>query len=67
MLTALLVQTERTMQEETNLLESRLLDQEVINLHNIARTLEEAFGQKGQLSEEIRHCADKLHQLLKRY
>lgn len=50
-----------------NEIELEMLDQEVIKLHEIARTLEQTFGQPGQLSEDIRHCADKLSELLKRY
>ena len=44
-----------------------ILEQEVINLHNAARALEQAFGAPGQLSEEIRGCADRLSDLLKVY
>jgi hypothetical protein len=56
------------MQDETNISEIELvvLDQEVINLHNTARTIEQAFG-RGQLSDDIRNCADRLSELLKRY
>lgn len=59
----------KTMQDETNLTELDLvvLQDEVIRLHDIARTLERAFGQRGQLSDDIRACADKLSQLLQRY
>lgn len=42
------------------------LDQAVIDLHNIARQLEEAFGQPGLLSDDIRKCADRLAQVIKR-
>ena len=57
------------MQEETKLseIELELLDQEVINLHNIARHLEKAFNGRGELSDDIRNCADKLSTLLQRY
>jgi hypothetical protein len=34
----------------------------VIALHEIARTVEREIGQ-GQLSEDIRSCADRLHEL----
>lgn len=56
------------MQEETkpNEIELELLSQVVVNLHNSARTLEQAFGQPGQLSDDIRHCADRLASLIKR-
>ncbi len=56
------------MQEETKLneIELELLSQVVINLHNSARTLEQAFGQPGQLSDDIGHCADRLSALIKR-
>lgn len=39
------------------------LDQAVIDLHNVARTVEQQIGQ-GQLSEDIRNCADRLSSLL---
>ena len=34
----------------------------VVALHEIARTVETEVGQ-GQLSEDIRNCADRLHHL----
>ena len=40
------------------------LDQSVIELHNIARRIEQNVGQ-GQLSEDVRKCADRLHELIK--
>jgi hypothetical protein len=57
------------MPAETNIseIELEVLDQEVINLHAIAQTLERAFGGPGQLSDDIRNCADRLSELLKRY
>lgn len=60
--------TERTMQEETNISEIELvtLQEEVINLHNIARHIEQAIG-KGQLSEDIRHSADRLSDIINRF
>ena len=36
----------------------------VIELHNIARQIENTIG-KGQLSEDIRDCADRLNELTK--
>lgn len=60
----MLVQTEKTMQEETK--PEIDLTQDVIELHNIARRLEEAFGQPGQLSDDIRRAADRLSKLLQR-
>lgn len=56
------------MREETkpNEIELELLSQVVINLHNSARTLEQAFGQPGKLSDDIRDCADRLAALIKR-
>ena len=64
----LLEQMVKTMQEETkvNELELAMLDQDVIELHNIARRVEKNIGQ-GQLSDDLRHLADKLSSLLKRY
>lgn len=47
--------------------ELAVLDEEVIKLHNIARTLEQTFGQRGQLSDDIRNCADRLSELLQRH
>ena len=46
------------MNKETN------LEQSVIDLHNIARLIEQKIG-IGQLSEDIRDCADRLHELTK--
>ena len=40
------------------------MDQEVIDLHFIASQVEKNIG-KGQLSEDIRACADRLHELIK--
>jgi len=59
---------ERTMPEETNKpneLELHVMDLEVMRLHDIARTVERIIG-RGQLSEDIRHCADRLAELTKR-
>lgn len=39
------------------------LHQAVINLHDIARLIETDIG-RGQLSEDIRKCADRLHSIL---
>jgi hypothetical protein len=36
---------------------------EIIQLHNIARKIEQAIG-TGQLSEDIRQAADRLHEVL---
>ncbi len=41
------------------------MDLEVMRLHDIARTVERIIG-RGQLSEDIRHCADRLAELTKR-
>lgn len=56
------------MQDETKLTELDLvvLQDEVIRLHDVARTLEKAFRQPGRLSDDIRECADRLSQLLER-
>ena len=40
------------------------LEQAVINLHDIARLVEQQLG-KGALSEDLRKCADQLHLLNK--
>ena len=34
----------------------------VITLHNVARLIEGAVG-RGQLSDDVRKCADRLHDL----
>jgi hypothetical protein len=34
----------------------------VIKLHDVARLIESAIG-KGQLSDDVRKCADRLHDL----
>lgn len=39
------------------------LSQAVLNLHDIARLIENDIGH-GKLSEDIRNCADRLHELL---
>ncbi len=39
------------------------LNQAVIHLHDIARLIESNIG-SGQLSEDVRGCADRLHALL---
>jgi hypothetical protein len=36
---------------------------EIIKLHDIARKIEQEIGQ-GQLSEDIRKAADRLHEVL---
>ena len=40
------------------------LDDAVIKLHDIARLIEQQVG-TGQLSADVRHCADRLSELLK--
>lgn len=42
------------------------LDQVIIDLHNSARKIEQAFGQAGLLSDDIRKCADRLAEVIKR-
>lgn len=39
------------------------LQERVIDLHNIAREIELQMGD-GKLSQDIRNCADRLHQLI---
>ena len=36
------------------------IEQAIIDLHAIARLVETKIG-SGQLSDDIRHCADRLH------
>ena len=48
------------MQEET-----KDFSQEVIDLHNIARKIEQEIG-KGTLAEDIRRAADRLNELTKK-
>ena len=52
--------------KELSELEIVTLENDVIGLHDIARHLEKTIGQ-GQLSEDIRHAADRLSILLQRY
>lgn len=61
MLIVLREQMEKMMLEETkfNLLDS------VIKLHDIARLIEQEIGQ-GNLSDDVRNCADRLNVLLKK-
>jgi hypothetical protein len=40
------------------------LDEAIIQLHDVARTVEKQIG-TGQLSEDIRKCADRLNTLIK--
>jgi hypothetical protein len=40
------------------------LEQSVIDLHNVARLLEQTIGQ-GQLSDDIRDCASRLSTLVR--
>lgn len=57
------------MPEETKRIsetELAMLDEDVILLHNIARRVETLVG-RGQLSDDIRHAADRLHSILKRH
>ncbi len=59
----------KTMLEETKKIsetELAMLDEDVILLHNIARRIETLVG-RGQLSDDIRHTADRLHSILKRH
>ena len=60
------VQTGKMMLDEINEIEVVTLEQDVIALHDIARHIEKTIGQ-GQLSEDIRHAADRLSILLQRY
>jgi hypothetical protein len=39
------------------------LKDKIIQLHDIARAIEQELGQ-GQLSEDIRQAADRLHEVL---
>jgi len=40
------------------------LDEAIIQLHDVARTVEQQIG-TGQLSDDIRNCADRLNTLIK--
>lgn len=59
MLIALPVQTGKTTQGEINMNQYNLEDAVMI-LHNIARTIEQQIG-VGALAQDIRKCADTLH------
>jgi hypothetical protein len=39
------------------------LEEAVVQLHNVARLVEKEVG-RGQLSDDIRDCADRLHKLV---
>lgn len=62
----LLERMERTMQDEINELELVTLQDDVIQLHNVARHIEQTIG-KGQLSDDLRNLADKLSEFVNRY
>ena len=66
MQTVLLVQMEKMMQDEINEIELVTLQDDVIQLHDIARHIEKTIG-KGQLSDDLRSLADKLSELVNRY
>ena len=40
------------------------LSQLVIDLHNIARQIEQAWGSDGDLARDIRNCADRLNSVI---
>jgi hypothetical protein len=40
------------------------LDEAIIQLHDVARAVEQQIG-TGQLSEDIRNCADRLNTVIK--
>ena len=42
-----------------------ILDDDVITLHNIARKIEQTIG-NGKLSDDVRHAADRLSEILKK-
>jgi hypothetical protein len=46
------------------MIDFRDLDMAVMELHDVARLIERDIG-KGQLSEDIRNCADRLNALIK--
>ena len=50
----------RMTQEEINM----TLDEAIINLHDIARLIEKEIG-KGNLSDDIRQCANRLNFVVK--
>jgi hypothetical protein len=55
----------KQMQDGINEIELAMLDDDVIQLHNIARHIEKTIG-VGALSEDIRRAADRLHEILQR-
>ena len=58
------VQTARTMLGEINMFKPDLNDA-VLELHDIARRIEQDRNLgKGQLSDDIRKCADRLQEIL---
>ena len=61
MLTVLVVLMGKMMLDEIN----KTLDDDVITLHNIARKIEQTIG-NGKLSDDVRHAADRLSEILKK-
>ena len=40
------------------------LEDAIMMLHNVARTIEREFGYGGTLSNDVRKCAERLHEVL---
>ena len=55
-------QTVKTMPGEINM--NYDLEDAIMMLHNIARTIERECGFNGALPKDIRACADRLHELM---
>ena len=62
----LLVRMVKMMQDEINEIELVTLQDDVIQLHEIARHIEKTIG-KGQLSDDLRNLADRLSEFVNRY
>ena len=64
MLTALVVLMAKMTQGETNMSTSYDLEDAVILLHNVARTIEREWGFSGSLATDTRKLADRLSEVL---
>lgn len=62
MQTVLLVQTVRMTPGEINM--NYDLEDAIMMLHNIARTIEREWGFDGSIAKDIRRCADQLNEAL---
>ena len=62
----MLERMEKMTQDEINEIELVTLQDDVIQLHEVARHIEKTIG-KGQLSDDLRNLADRLSEYINRY